>query len=199
MKHFSDNHMLQPTTGESGTRVESNKEEETPAASLIAVDNHTNNDADTLAWEGFMSPVEDPYDLNMVTVVVEETEIEEEQKMKTDGFSFLSEIYPHSFRRYKEGSLSDLMEFGAWLKWDEDVIHFSDKMCRTLPLDLCMCLIREGHIDPDDDDTDDDDANLGDEIAPASAVEPEWENENNSTLEPPFLFSTHPLSLSPPP
>ena len=122
--------MSQSTPGESGTEVEANEEEETPAASLTAVDEHANNDANTLAWEGFMNPAEDPCNLNVVIVVVEETEVEatsppcssdsngekEERKMNTDAFPYLSEIYPHSFRRYKEGYLSDLMNFGVWLK-----------------------------------------------------------------------------------
>lgn len=62
--------------------------------------------------------------------------------MNVNGFPSLSEIYPHSFRRYEEGSLSELMEFGDWLKWNEDTILFSDEMWRNLPLDLRMRLIR---------------------------------------------------------
>ena len=75
-KHSSVNHMFCSTPGESGTAVEVNEEEETPAASLNTVDEHDDKNDDTLAWEGFMSPVEDSCNLNMVTVVVEETEIE---------------------------------------------------------------------------------------------------------------------------
>ena len=60
-----------------------------------------------------------------------------------------------------------------------------------------MRLIREGHIDPDDD-ADDDDADLGDDIIPTSAVEPGWENENNSTPEPPSVPTLSFITPSPP-
>ena len=63
------------------------------------------------------------------------------------------------------------------MKWHEDVIPFSNEMWRILPLDLRVRLIREGHIDPDDDDAD-----LGDDITPASVVEPEWRNDTSVSV-----------------
>jgi len=90
------------------------------------------------------------------------------------------------------------------LKWDKDAIPFSDEMWRNLILDLRMCLIGEEHIDSDDDDADDDDTDLGDDITPASAFEPEWGNENNSNSEPPpvltpfFITPPHPVRLANP-
>ena len=78
------------------------------------------------------------------------------------------------------------------MKWDEDVISFSNEMWRTIPLDLRVCLIREEHIDPDDDDANDDDADLSNDIlgvdanpsndiSPASAAEPGWGNDTSTS------------------
>jgi len=61
-------------------RKKTTEEAETPAASLTAVKyddgNDGDNDANTLAWEGFMIPVVDEESMEVLTVVVEETEIE---------------------------------------------------------------------------------------------------------------------------
>lgn len=78
-KYSSANHLFRSTTGDSGTGVEANEEEENPAASLTAVDENANNDADILAWESFTSQLEDPYDSTVVPVVAEETEIVEQR------------------------------------------------------------------------------------------------------------------------
>ena len=77
MRHSSIDHKFRSSPGESGTAEEVKEEEETPAASLTAVEEGGgDDDADTLAWEGFMSPVMDSSSLDVLTVVVEETEIE---------------------------------------------------------------------------------------------------------------------------
>ena len=56
-------------------------------------------------------------------------------------------------------------------------------MWRTLPLDIRVRLIREGHIDLNADDADlgDDILGVDDNIAPASAVEPGWKNDTSAS------------------
>lgn len=109
---------------------------ETPTASLVAVAVE-DNDGNTLCWEGFMSPVVDEENVDVLTVVVEGAEnegpppptlriivggsssksdrnddakVEEWDTVETIP---LAEIFPQSHVKYEGGTMSEFMDFST--------------------------------------------------------------------------------------
>ena len=120
---------------------------ETPAASLTEVDDATIGDNEhSLAWEGFISPVEDVGE-TVVELIVgfgsneapppptlriggggsgsesdDEESIVEGGGVKYEEFPPLAELFPHHHERYEADGLRRYVDFGTWMMWDDESV-----------------------------------------------------------------------------